>query len=268
MPAKSGRDAALPTRRKISSAREAAAAREEFEAARAEAAAAEAAVGTLGGAPHPGEDAGDIARLVLRAPIAGTVTGRSAAIGATVDPSVALVTIADLSSMWAELDIREAELGSVRLGDRVAVEVDGLPGRAFTGAITWIAAEIDPRTRTGRARAEIRNQDGCLKANMFARATIHPGGGERGDEQGVAVPRSAIQRARGEAVAFVRLAGDLYEPRRVRVGRAAGERIEVLEGIRAGEEVVTAGAFLLKTEILKESIGAGCCEIGPPGAGS
>jgi cobalt-zinc-cadmium efflux system membrane fusion protein len=78
---------------------------------------------------------------------------------------------------------------------------------------------------------------------------------------GVVVPRDAVQQAKGVSLAFVRLQDDLYETRRVRVGARSGEHVHLMAGVRAGELVVTEGSFLLKTETLKGSIGAGCCEI-------
>jgi membrane fusion protein, heavy metal efflux system len=73
------------------------------------------------------------------------------------------------------------------------------------------------------------------------------------------VPREAIQRARSVQLVFVKLAADQFEARRVAIGAGDGDLVEVIKGVRVGEEVATQGSFLLKTETLKESIGAGCC---------
>jgi cobalt-zinc-cadmium efflux system membrane fusion protein len=92
---------------------------------------------------------------------------------------------------------------------------------------------------------------------MFARARISVSG----SSASVVVPRESVQRARSANLVFVRLAEDLYEARRVSVGRADGDLIEVSGRVVPGDAVVTKGSFLLKTETLKESIGAGCCEV-------
>jgi cobalt-zinc-cadmium efflux system membrane fusion protein len=105
-------------------------------------------------------------------------------------------------------------------------------------------------------RAPLDNPRGALRANMFARARIDVGG----DRSAVVVPTSAVQRARSATIVFVKLADDQYETRRVTVGSTDGQTTTLLKGIAPGEEVVTTGSFLLKTETLKESIGAGCCE--------
>lgn len=113
------------------------------------------------------------------------------------------------------------------------------------------------RTRTAMARVRLGNADGALRANMFGRAQITVGG----IEGVVTVPRAAVQRANGVDVVFVRLSGTQFTTRRVTTGARGDAWVEITQGVAAGEEVVTVGSFLLKTETLKGSIGAGCCEV-------
>ncbi len=192
----------------------------------------------------------------LTSPIAGIVIRRGVTLGHRVDVEEVLYEVADTSSMWAELDIPETDLASVAIGQAVAVRIDGLPGREFSGTISYIAPEVDRQTRTVKARAALSNPEGLLRANMFATALIL---GEQ--RTAVMVPREAVQRAKGVNLVFVRLAEDLYETRHVELlpDSGEGELVGIAKGLKAGEEVVTAGSFLLKTETLKESIGAGCC---------
>jgi len=103
----------------------------------------------------------------------------------------------------------------------------------------------------------LANADGALRANMYGRASIAAGGAAAGVE----VPRSAVQRANGAEVVFVRLSDTLYETRRVDCGARVDDWVYVTRGVTPGEDVVTVGSFLLKTETLKGSIGAGCCEL-------
>ncbi|MCP4497947.1 MAG: efflux RND transporter periplasmic adaptor subunit, partial [Phycisphaeraceae bacterium] len=139
---------------------------------------------------------------------------------------------------------------------------DGVAGRTFTGTVTWIASEVDARTRAVTARAEVRNPDGLLRAGQFARATVRVAV----PEGAATVPMDAVQRVGDESVVFVRTAEGLYEPRIVRLGRSDGRRVQVAGEVRAGDAVVTTGAFLLRTELSRDSIGAGCCEVeGPRG---
>ncbi len=200
-------------------------------------------------------------RFDVHAPITGAVVRRPALIGSFAGESDALATIADTSVMWVLLDVPEWDAASVRVGQQVELRVDGVPGRALAGTLTWIASEVDPRTRSVTARADVQNPDGLLRAGQFARATIRV---ER-PEGAVTVPMHAVQRVGEESVVFVRTTEGLYEPRVVRPGRSDGRRVQIAGEVRVGDAVVTTGAFLLRTELSRESIGAGCCEVEGPG---
>ncbi len=194
--------------------------------------------------------------LVVRAPFAGTVIAREAALGEVVGPARQILTVVDLSTRWALLDVPERGAARVRPGLRVELESDGVPGAVFVGRVTWVSPGVDPRTRTVKARAELPDPEGRLRAHAFGRARI------AFDDPGPKrlVPQEAVQWEGCCNVVFVRLSDTLYEPRKVALGAAHGDAFEVLRGLEPGEEVVTVGSFLLKTEVLKENIGAGCCE--------
>jgi len=225
------------------------AAQQELDAAKAERAAAQAALAMVG-------DVGGSSRYELDAPIAGVVTKRGATIGRMVDLEEVLFEIVDTSSMWAELDVPEADLARVAVGQWVTVTVDGLPNAEFTGPLEYLAPEIDPHTRTVRGRVPLANPEGVLRANMFAQARI----AVSGSGSAIVVPRTAVQRAKQAHLVFVRLAEDLFEARRVELGPGDAELVEITGRVAPGDEVATEGSFLLKTETLRESIGAGCCE--------
>ena len=192
----------------------------------------------------------------LTSPITGVVVQRNATLGKFVDTDEILFEVADTSSMWVELDIPELEVHLVSVNQEIAVSVDGLPGKQFKGKISYLSPAVDKQTRTIKARASLENPEGKLRANMFATALIL---GET--RKAVMVPRDAVQNARGVNLVFVKLAEDLFEARYVTLLPDDGstELVGVSKGVKSGEEVVTAGSFLLKTETLKESIGAGCC---------
>jgi cobalt-zinc-cadmium efflux system membrane fusion protein len=196
---------------------------------------------------------------VLAAPFDGTVVDRSVALGEVVGPDAPLVAVADVSRMWALIDVFESDIPDVRVGQSVVLHPEGLRGQSLPGEITWVAAHVDPRTRTLQARAELANPAGVLKANMFAQAKI----AVREGHTAVVVPTDAVQWEGCCNVVFVKRSDVLFEPRKVLLGVDTGTAYEVLEGLRPGEQVVTQGSFLLKTEILKGSIGAGCCEVDP-----
>ncbi|WP_437786684.1 efflux RND transporter periplasmic adaptor subunit [Sorangium sp. So ce1097] len=232
----------------LASRRSVLAAQQELDAARAEHASLAASLAVVGAS------AGGGSGYTLATPLAGVVTQRRATVGRLVGVEETLFEVVDVSSMWAELDVPETELPAVSLKMPVVVEVDGIEGRALEGEITYVSPAIDPATRTARARVPLANPDGALRANMFGRARILAPA-----RAAVMVPRAAIQRARTVKLVFVKLADDQFEARRVETGAAEGDLVEVVKGVRPGEEVATEGSFLLKTETLKESIGAGCC---------
>lgn len=227
------------------------AARQELDQAKAELAAGRAALGMIG----KGDASG--ARYTLSAPIAGVVTQRNATLGRLVGTEEVLFEIVDTTQMWAELDIPEGSVSRVATGQPVVITVEGLGERELTGTLSYVAPQIDLHTRTARGRVALDNADGLLRGNMFAEARV----AVTAAESRLVVPRAAVQRAKDAQLVFVRLADDLYEARRVQVGEADGELVAVTGRLAAGDEVVTVGSFLLKTETLKESIGAGCCEV-------
>lgn len=232
----------------IASRKSVALAEQDLAEARAELSTAQAALGMVGGG-----EAGT--RYAVTSPIEGTVTRRQATLGRLVDASTPLFTVADTRRVWLRIDVQEADVTALAVGQAVQATVDGLPDRRFAGVIEYVSPEIDPRTRTIEARASLDNADGALKVNMYGRAEIALGA----QRETVMVPREAVQRAKDVALVFVRLGPAEYEARRVQIGLTDGDQVEILKGVRAGEAVATRGSFLLKTETLKGSIGAGCC---------
>ncbi|MDO8804312.1 MAG: efflux RND transporter periplasmic adaptor subunit [Elusimicrobiota bacterium] len=194
--------------------------------------------------------------VYVRAPFAGEVIARQAVLGELVQAGKSLFTVVDRSTMWAILSFPEAALVRVRAGQTVELKVDSLPGRIFTGRLTWIAPGVDEKSRLGKARAEFQNPDGLLKARMFGRAQVllaQAGGAWL-------VPQAAIHRIDGAAVAFVGLTGDLFEARAVRVGSAQDGQVEVLEGLKSGDAVVVEHGFSVKSQLLVSRLGAGCTD--------
>jgi len=221
--------------------------------AKSELGALTASLAMLGAAPDANAGAG----YTLSAPIAGVVTQRSATIGKLVGTDEVLFEIVDTSSIWAELEVNERDLSSLRVGQDVELTFEGSHAQGLHGAITYISPAIDPHTRTALARIPIANPSGALRANMYGQGTIFLGDARTS----VVVPRSAVQRAKDVSLVFVRIQSDEYETRRVELGEARNAQVEIVEGVKPGDQVVTTGSFLLKTETLKDSIGAGCCEV-------
>lgn len=196
-----------------------------------------------------------LTRHAVVAPIAGTVVAREAVAGEAVSSEATLFQVADLSSVWVWLEIPEARQGAVKVGQTVSLTVDGLAEPSFQGLITWVGPEVDRQTRTVRARAQLPNPEGKLKAGMFgaAKITIDV------KLEATLMPQIAVLDTKQGPLAFVQRLPDLFETHPVLLGDTEDGWTEVLSGLQPGDPVVTQGAFLLKTEIMKSDIGAGCC---------
>ncbi|MCP4589834.1 MAG: efflux RND transporter periplasmic adaptor subunit, partial [bacterium] len=225
-------------------------AKQELASARAEASAAGATLRMTGAARSAPSG-----RYTLTAPIGGTIVRRPAVVGLIATETESLATIADTSVMWVLCEVPEAHTSKISLGQRINVTVQGSEDADIEGEIKWIAAEVDPRTRTVTARAEVPNPSSHLRANQFATARIEIGS----PRSTTSVPRSAVQRIGDLEVVFIRTAEGVYRPRVVQ-RHGDGERVQVAGRLQPGESVVTTGAVLLRTEIMPGSIGAGCCE--------
>jgi cobalt-zinc-cadmium efflux system membrane fusion protein len=192
----------------------------------------------------------------LTAPVAGTVVDRTATPGQLVDAGHPLLRIVDTTVVWAVIDVPELEIGRIAVGQAVSLAVEVLPGRTWRGKIASLAPEVDARTRTVAARMPLANPDGALRANMLGVGTVEVGAAR----PALLVPRSAVQRVREGWMVFERLSPDRFAGKAIRIEDSDADPVAVLSGLGEQDEVVTTGSFLLKTEVLKESIGAGCCE--------
>ena len=194
--------------------------------------------------------------MEVRAPFAGEIAERMAVRGALVDAGKPLFTLVDHSTVWAMLQVPEATLARVQVGQTVELRVDSLPGKVFTGKLTWIGPAVDERTRMARARAEFANPDRLLKDKMFATARILT----RKAEGAMLVPPSAIQHVEGKPFVFVKLGADLFDARAVQLGAKFDGRVEVLAGLKPHEEIAVSHAFAIKSAMLMSRLGAGCAD--------
>lgn len=183
-------------------------------------------------------------RLTLRAPVAGTVLEKNVTEGQYVGPDTPLFTVADLSRVWVLADLYEMDLARVRVGDRAAFSTDGLPGRSLAGRIEFIYPTVSSETRTLKARVSLANADGLLRPGMYGRLQVSG----RGAGAGLMVPSEAVVNTGETRYVFIAHAGGVFEPRRVWVGQAAGDRVQILRGVAAGDTVVASASFLIDSE--------------------
>jgi cobalt-zinc-cadmium efflux system membrane fusion protein len=189
------------------------------------------------------------------APFSGRIIGRSLTRGEVVETTEKLFVIADLSEVWVLANIPERDIAFVHAihasGARHAeIRVNAYPKEVMTGTITYVGDVLDPATRTMQVRLELPNPDGRLKPEMFA--TIRLSSEPQPDQ--LVVPDAALQQDQGRTFVFVQRDADTYEARDVQVGESNGIATTILSGLSEGDTVVTHGAFLLKSELLKKQV--------------
>jgi len=192
--------------------------------------------------------------LAIRSPYTGTVIERLATEGAYISTGTPLYRIANLNSLWVQLDAYESDLAELAVGQDVQIAVRAFPGEDFEGKVTFIDPTLDPRTRTAQVRVQLGNRSGRLRPGMFAEATVATRAGDEPDgEQGpLIVPASAPLFTGRRAVVYVEVRDGntvAYEPRTVRLGPRAGNAYPVVAGLSEGERVVTRGAFTLDADL-------------------
>ena len=176
----------------------------------------------------------------LTSPIAGIVVERNATIGATVGSDANLFKIIDLSRVWIDANVFEKDLERVRRGQAVKVLVTAFPESSFSGRVILINSVVDPETRSVKVRTEVPNPDGRLKPDMFANVQIVT------DlrRASISIPQTAVLNDGGKTVVFV-AEGSGYKKRAVITGIQSSDRIEIRDGLNAGDKVVVKGNYLL-----------------------
>jgi membrane fusion protein, heavy metal efflux system len=176
----------------------------------------------------------------LNAPISGVVVERNATVGATVGSDASVFKIIDISSVWVDANVFEKDLGRVRRGQEVRVTVPAFPGVTFAGRVILISSVVNPDTRGVQVRTEVSNADGRLKPDMFANVEIITDV----RRAAISLPQSAVLDDGGHKVVFVQT-GNGYEKHIVTTGIENGDRVEILDGLQAGDHVVVKGNYLL-----------------------
>jgi RND family efflux transporter MFP subunit len=181
--------------------------------------------------------------LTLYSPIDGTVMAKNAVQGNRVMPGDSLFEIAGLAHVWALADVYEYEIPLVHVGQTAVVTLSYLPGRQWSGRVTFIAPVVDEKTRTVKVRVELDNRDMTLKPDMFAEVRIEQSGGDV-----VAVPIDAVLSTGSRTIVFVPREGGRFEPREVKLGSRVDGYYQVVSGLAEGDPVVTQANFLIDSE--------------------
>ena len=182
--------------------------------------------------------------LTFRSPVNGIVLEKKALQGMRFMPGEMMYQIADLSRVWVLADVFEQDLAMVRNGSRAEVHINAYPERKFEGRVTFVSPTLSAPTRTVPVRIELANPGGILKPAMFADVVI----GVEGNGPKLAVPNSAVIDSGKRRVVLVQTGEGRFESREVKLGARGHEYVEVLDGVREGENVVVSANFLIDSE--------------------
>lgn len=190
--------------------------------------------------------------LPIHAPLTGTVIHKVALAGMHVNPGDELYTIADLSRVWVIADIYEYELPLIQVGQQASVNLSYAPQHVLQGRISFVYPTVEPQTRTAKVRFEVDNPGEVLKPGMYANVELKVPLGTR-----LVVPRDAVLETGERSLIFIHHGGGQLEWREAKVGLRSGAWIEILEGLEAGEHIVTSANFLIDSESqLRAAVGA------------
>lgn len=196
------------------------------------------------GAGIDGAGASDTTKVP--APIDGVVTERVVNPGLNVDPTTKLFTIVDLSTVWVVADVYEKDLHLIETGTRATITTSAYPERSFDGQVSYIDAQINTSTRTAKLRLEVANPEGNLRLGMYADVSIEAAPGAAV----LMVPKAAVQNVGARQVVYIQRPEEVgaFIERTVAIGRQAGDLVEIMSGVSAGESVVSKGSFFVRAE--------------------
>ena len=184
-------------------------------------------------------------RYEIRSPLSGTVVERHVTIGESVAADAAIFTVADLSTVWVEVSVYAKDLAAVRQGQQVSVLSTDL-ALETAGRIDFVGRLVGEESRTATARLTVRNTDGLWRPGLFVTVKLV----REETTIALAVSADAIQTFRDWQVVFVKY-GDWFEARPLELGRSDGKWVEVLRGLKAGDQYAAANSFAVKAEIGK-----------------
>jgi membrane fusion protein, copper/silver efflux system len=178
-------------------------------------------------------------------PVTGVVMQKKVVVGQMVRAGEEMFRLADLGTIWVVADVAEQDLGMIRIGAPASIRLRAYPDQLFKGHVTFVLHELEMATRTGKVRIEVANPEHQIKHEMFADVEIDAGAG---DAARLAVPVSAVIDSGNRQVVIVDRGEGRFEPRAVKLGLRGDGLVEIREGLKAGESVVTTANFLIDAE--------------------
>lgn len=189
--------------------------------------------------------------LEVKAPIDGVITERKSTAGESIAKDTEIYMISDPADLWVLAEIKERDIGQVKIGQAASFTVLAYPDESFHGKVVRIGNRIEEESRTLEVRIEVNNADGRLKPGMFADVEIVT----TVQENVLLISDSALQTEGDNQIVFVALTEGKFEKRVVKTGMEQHGRLEVINGVKRGERIVTTGSFILKSEMLKGELG-------------
>ncbi len=187
----------------------------------------------------------------IKAPFQGTIIDKHITLGETLESNTSVFTIADLSSVWVDINVYQKDLAAVRKGQRVAISIDsGLDN--VVGEIDWVGPLVGESTRTAKARVVLSNPNGDLRPGQFVTARV----ALARVQVDICVPKTAMQSVDDRTVIFVKT-DDGFEPHQVETGQESETHIEIVSGLQASQSYASQGAFTLKTQLSKGAFDEG-----------
>lgn len=191
--------------------------------------------------------------IPIRSPIDGVVIARNISVGQVVDTGFVAFDLSNLSTIWVAAAVNQQDLSLIHAGAAADVVTTGFPDQVFHGHVAMIGDMLDPETRTIPVRVVVPNPLTRLRPGMFASAHI----AEPATRNAVFIPEDALQTINGMPVVFVTTDSVTFQARTVNVGTRSMGKAEIVDGLKTGDRIVVKGAFMVKSEMLKSTMGDG-----------
>ncbi|MFA0248509.1 efflux RND transporter periplasmic adaptor subunit [Vibrio sp. 10N.261.45.A4] len=182
--------------------------------------------------------------IEIKAPADGVIASLNIREGGYLSPAQAVISAGPLGEVWVDAEVFERQAHWISSGSNAVMTLDAIPGKEWLGNVDYVYPILDPKTRTLRVRLKFSNPNGELKPNMFANIALKP----ISDEAVLTIPRSSVIHSGGMTRVVMSEGSGKYRSARIEVGREAGEKIEVLQGLEQGENIVTSAHFMLDSE--------------------
>jgi membrane fusion protein, heavy metal efflux system len=185
------------------------------------------------------------------APASGYVLEKTVTPGATIQPSTNAFVIGDLDRLWMLASVSADQLARLHVGQSASISLPDVPGESFSGRVVNLGQQFDATTRQMQIRIELANTGGRLRPEMLAKAELPVSQ----PKSALLIPQDAVQQVNGQDAVFVRASADRFVMRPIQAGETVQGMVRILSGIQPGDQVVTHGSFLVKSQLLRASIG-------------